>query len=59
MLLKDVLVVGVTSEHSLVVHDVQGLTSFIFFWDWRVEHAIFGPSVFVLVSDYLGLSTFK
>jgi hypothetical protein len=59
MLLKDVLVVGVTSEHSLVVHDVQSLTAFIFFWDWRVHHSVLGPSVFVLVSDNLRLSTFK
>ena len=36
ILLQDVLVVSVSSEHSLVVHNIEGLTTFLFLGDWRV-----------------------
>jgi hypothetical protein len=59
MLLQHILIMGVTSEYSLVVHDVKCLATFLFFWDWRVEHTILGASVFVLIPHYLGLSSFE
>ena len=59
MLLQDILVVCVSSEHPLVVHDIEGLTTLFFLRNWRIEHTVSGSPVFVLVSHDLWLSTFK
>ena len=59
ILLQDVLVVSVSPEDSLIVHDVESLTAFFFLRDWRVKHTVFGAPVLVLVFDNGGWCSFE
>lgn len=59
ILLQDVLVVSVSSEDSLIIHDVESLAPFFFLWDRRVKHTVFGSTVLVLVFNNCGRGSFK
>jgi hypothetical protein len=42
ILLQNVLVVSVSSEDPLVVHNVESLAAFLLLWDGRKKHSILG-----------------
>ena len=52
-------VVGISSEHSLVIHYVEGLSAFLLLGNGWVEHAVLGASVLVFVAHNLGLGSFE
>lgn len=53
------LVMGISSENSLVVHDIKSLSTFLLLWNWWVKHTVLGTSILMLTSDNLRLSSFK
>ena len=59
ILLQDVLVVSVSPEDSLIVHDVESLAALLFLWDRRIKHTVFRTTVLVLVFHNGGWCSFK
>ena len=59
ILLQNVLVVSVSPEDSLIVHDVESLAAFLFLWDRRVKHTVFSAPVLVFVFHNGGWCSFK
>jgi hypothetical protein len=59
VLLQNVLIVGIAPEDTLIIHNVESLAALLFFRNGRVEHAVLGATILVLVSHYLGLGSFE
>ena len=59
MLLKYILIVSITSEDPLIVHNVQCLAAFLFLGNRWIQHTILGTTIFVFSSYHLWLSSFK
>ena len=59
ILLQEVLVVRVSPEDPLIVHDVESLAALFFLWDRRIKHTVFRTPVLVLVFHNGGWCSFK
>jgi len=58
-LAKNIQIVCISSENSLIIHDIERIPAIILLGNRRVHHAVLGATVFVLASDHLRLRTFK
>jgi hypothetical protein len=50
---------SVSSENSLIIHNVESLSTLLFFWNRWIKSTILGSSILVFISDNLRLCTFK
>ena len=50
---------GVTTENSLIIHDIQSSSTFFLFWNWWIKHTILGTSILVFSFDDLRSGAFK
>jgi hypothetical protein len=59
VLFEHVEIVSISSEDSLVIHNVKSLSTFFLLGNGRIEHAILSPSILVMVSYDSRLSSLK
>ena len=59
MLFKYILIMGVSPENSLIIHNVQCSSTFFFLGNWWVKHTILSSTILVFSLDYLWSSAFK
>lgn len=59
MLFKYILIMSVSSENPLIIHNIQGSSAFFLFWNRWIQHAIFSATILVFSLHYLWGSAFK
>ena len=58
-LAKNIQIVCITSENSLIIHNIECIAAIFLLWNCRVHHTVFCTTVLVLASNHLRLRTFK